>query len=737
MSNISNLLYENGVQEIFKLKVVEGRFAGVYDINKPSGFDYIDCVLQIDKDNFNVNNFILGDSAKIKIVEYYDEETFNLIQNVYDEQGGDAQILFSWQEEKDGIVTDIIGDNYALNLNKYKRSYEQSRQYIETEVKKRESQNKLLTREDVTVNLFADKDLDENSIAPVNTTDIFYKEPARRFTNFYFYTYGQLPVNLRPTDSFMFSFTRGDGFQFGDNQNVDSGYTQGVPLYIKKYLGSLLNSNTDLTNLKIELSNWVVACVDMSFKLFAIKRREGNDIERILLKSSFVNPEDGNHLLMIKNEIFDLGSLPHFVSVDLLLISDGGDVRFIMGDEQASIELYTDRIIPIRRTPSVLLKDALNQLCALCTSSEIKLESSLIDNGGFYENTAVATGLFLRSLPRVLMGGIKLNTSIKTLLYDSILKLMAGGFDLQNNKLLVESIDFFFKDLLAYDFSDKDFMTKSLEITFDIEETYNSLEFGSKKYSTKNKDDIKSFNTKLEAVTPIKSIKNKFDKTVDCIIDDDKIQESILDSSTSTNENDDDLCFIDLVKLENYVDEGILVDCNHRIENGRLVLVCIQTPFDTLAVQVGDTLQIISGLNVGTWTILEIDRAKAVLNKTSNIQEGVSDTIVKFNLRNITKNRLNEGFTDVTGIKGGGSSNMRHNPKYHMARWFGFYGGNLNKKLNSESIIVSNYKNNGNVTMSWTSPELSNELSGLTRLDANEPLGRFRSYKNTFDYTFE
>jgi hypothetical protein len=161
-------------------------------------------------------------------------------------------------------------------------------------------------------------------------------------------------------------------------------------------------------------------------------------------------------------------------------------------------------------------------------------------------------------------------------------------------------------------------------------------------------------------------------------------------------------------------------------------MTCFDTPFDTLAVQVGDTLEIVSGLNKGTWTILEIDRAKAVLNKTSGIQEGVSDTIVKFNLKNITKNRLSEGFTNITGIKGGGSSNMRHNPKYHMARWFPFYGGNLNKKLDTESLIVSNYKNNGNVTMSWTSTELSNELNGLTKLDANEPLGRFRSYRNTF-----
>ena len=82
---IKNIAYQNNVSSVFKLKVTSGKYAGIYEIKQPSEFNEIDCKLSIDDETFNVNNFILGDTVKIKFVEYYDEDTYNLIKNVYND----------------------------------------------------------------------------------------------------------------------------------------------------------------------------------------------------------------------------------------------------------------------------------------------------------------------------------------------------------------------------------------------------------------------------------------------------------------------------------------------------------------------------------------------------------------------------------------------------------------------------------------------------------------------------
>ena len=744
---------ENGVKDIFRLKVVSGNFAGIYDIKKPVGFDEIDCIVDIDKEFYNINNIIIGETDKIKISQYYDPKTFDLINNVYEEQGGDGRIIFYWQKQKGNEIIDLLDENYALNLNKYKIKYSQSRKQIETEIKKRDEQNLLLTREETSVNLFATSDLDENIITPIQTTDILYKEGGREFKNFYFLTasiFGRIMWINR--NSFMFTFIRSDSFEFGTNTNNESGYINytvnesgyiNYTVRILGYNGPLLSNIAPLNNLQVEISNMIVESPIVTsgdgvgtkpFKLFAIKRQGGSEYARILIESSTMDDSSQCYTINVLNKKYDLGSTLENTSIDLLFVFDNGEeAGFKVVDENVTIELITKTILPIRKSKSVLLKDAITQLCKQYTSGEIVLQSATIDNGGKFEKTAVSSGLFLRGVANVFLGQEKFTTSLKTLFQDCASPLMALGYDLDAKNLIIEDINYFYKDLQAYDFSDKDFVQDSYIIENDSEIIYNNLIFGTSKFSTENKDDIKNFNTKMEVSTPIKSLKNKLDKTAGCIIDENKIQELILDTTSATNNSDDDVIFIDLVNIETFADEGVLVRCSHEISNGYLWLTCYETPFDTLPLSVGMTINITGGLNLGSYEILEINKARLKLNKTSGIQEGVSDTIINFTLTNIIKNRTNEGFSNITNVENPKScSNVRHNPKYQMARWFPLFGGGLINKLDNENLIISDYKNNGNVSIEWDSVDLDNEISGLTTLNAKESLGRLRTHRTPF-----
>ena len=380
----------------------------------------------------------------------------------------------------------------------------------------------------------------------------------------------------------------------------------------------------------------------------------------------------------------------------------------------------------------IRLKNAIERLSRLYSGVDLPVESTIISEGGYFYNTAISTGMFMRGLPDVYNTN-KITTSFKELFYESASKLLALGFDLQDEKIIIEDIAYFFKDLETYDFSDKEFIQEDYNLENDVENSYNQLIFGSKKYSTNKRSDLLNYNTKLEALSPLKSVKTKFDKAINAIIDEDKISEMILDKSTSTNDNDDYLILFDVVDVDNYIDEGILSDAVHYSEDGYLWINCYEMPFDILPLFVGGNLEITSGLNTGNWEILEIDKYKIKLNRTSGIEAGTSETPIKFTISNISKNRTDEGFLTVSNVKNMKSAtNLRHNPKYQMARWFPFYGSGLNKKLNSEEIIVTNYKNNGDVILEPNSTELNNELQGETTLKVNETLERLREYRQPF-----
>ena len=758
MSEIKNLKYENGTEEIFTLTVVDSAFAGVYVIEMPDAFEQSDCIIDINEEFFNIDNFIIGDSEKISFLEYSNPIGFDIVKKVYNEKGCDGKILFGWKAKNGTNEYDLLGEGYELNLNKYKESYEKSMMKIETEIKKREVQNKFLTREDVSVNLFSEKDLDNLPCDPLVLEDVYFKEGVRKKSNFYYFDTTQNLYNgplllitaSSPVKTFQFVYIRSDDFELGDNENNASGYfffynynwsseTWSIS-YI--YRGSLLASLSDLPNVEIEISNLEVHALqylansDPNFSMNAVIKLNGNIVRRVKLEDfTMISPDVQFKRSEIKvlNKKYQIGNLKQNETVEILFeTNDSNGAFFRTIDTSTSFEISADLTSPLRKTKVIRLKNAIERLSRLYSGVDLPVESTIISPGGYYYNTAISTGMFMRGLPDVYNTN-KITTSFKELFYESASKLLALGFDLQDEKIIVEDIAYFFKDLETYDFSDKEFIQEDYNLENDVENSYNQLIFGSKKYSTNKRSDLLNYNTKLEALSPLKSVKTKFDKAINAIIDEDKISEMILDKSTSTNDNDDDLIMFDVVHVDNYEDEGILSDAVHYSEGGYLWINSYETPFDILPLFVGGFLEITSGLNTGNWEILEIDKYKIRLNRTSAIEAGTSETPIKFIVSDIDKNRTDEGFSIVDNVKDRKSAtNLRHNPKYQMARWFPFYGSGLNKKLNSEEIIVTNYKNNGDVILEPNSTELNNELQGETTLKFNETLERLRDYRQPF-----
>ena len=777
MKGIKNIQYQSGVGQVFRLEVLTGKYAGIHEIQEPDGFDALDISIDVNEEYYNIDNFILGETSKIKILEYSDKEAFNIIKGVYDEQGGDGQIIFKWYVVHNGVEKDILGNGFEINLNKYQLNYENSQRVIECEIKKREAQNKFYTREDTTINLFAKKNLDENQIEPIGSQEIVLKAEVNELGAFWWMNdygdnydwynpkkmisnknldpwtrYRKLVSNVKykmPLYPFFPIFNKHEDSKLGEEIPVfggdwqaslmreemqDPSWTSEDPRYVYesgevKYIGQnvLFRTRHDLTNVVFSISNLHFKARSYTHKknynplyhtddkayrenfkhypfqlVLFIDRPQGG--HTIVLKSS-KDSDIGNYSEMnIVNDEWAIGDLPagSEVKISITPQDDIKNKEFIITSKVSHTSLKISSSIDKlgRKSKVVSLFDAIDKVAENYSDGKIRLKSAILSEGGKYANQYVATGSFLRGVANIFLGENKINTSFKSLFYEGAAPLLALGFDVIENKLIVEDIDYFFKDVQAYDLTGKDFVQENLTIENDKDISYNNLIFGTKKYSTKKKGDIFNFNTKMECSTPIKSVKKKLDKTTGFIIDEYKIQDLLDDTNDNTNDNDDDLVLIDTI-TGSYVDTGSYPDIIHSDAGGVLTLTASKSPWDTLPFKVGEKIKIVEGLNVGEYTILAIKSHTLTFDKRTGIEQGTILTKIEHTLTDVIKNRnatATDGFISAEGVKNKRTAvDLYHNPKYHMKRWFPLFGGGLSKKPNGENIIVTNYKNNGKI----------------------------------------
>ncbi|WP_027380838.1 fibronectin type III domain-containing protein [Chryseobacterium daeguense] len=743
---IKHILNETGVSQVFKLIVPAGDYEGEYIIKTPASWNEVDSIVNINEEYFNIEDFIIGNSTKLKFSEFSDPAAFNLIRNVYNEQAGDARIIFKWIAVKNGVEYDLLAENFEINFNKKSEAFEKTMLATEVELIKSEAQNKLYTREDTTIDLFDTKDLDENDIDPVTTFAIGYKKGDQILSNFYTFDISQFYFGVDGgVQSFFYSFVRADDYAFGINSNKYASWRNNdTSAGARTYQGPFIETNISLPNLKAEISNMNILVekgiagenfADAS--LFAVIRVGSNEVRKVFIKQtvSVPIPAGGTYgEIKIDNLIVELGNLNPGENLTFEIRSNVSEnLKGFPLSDNTSIELTTNIESPLVKTKGIRLLEALNQIAKNYTSGEVTADSYILGPGGSFYNTSISTGMYLRGLPEVYLSQ-KMKTSLKDILHEGAAKLMALGYDVLDDKLIVEDIDYFFKDLRCYDLSEAQYLREGFKLEHDTSVSYNNLLFGSKKYSTEVKFDIKNFNTSAELSTPIKTNKNKLDKQTDLIIDSFKIQELIEDKSSATNDNDDDKVLIDMVEVNDVWDQGVFQNCSHSEDGGNLLLNCVSPSFDTTLIEVGNLIEIVDGYNKGTWTVLSITDSKMKLDKTTGIQVGIVDTPIRYKITSLIKNRTNEGFTvyDESIFNPQTATNIRHNPKYHLARWWSLFGSGLRKKLNTESLKVTNYKNNSEAKMEIVSSDMSNELQGQVTVGANEELLRLRDFKPTF-----
>ena len=177
------------------------------------------------------------------------------------------------------------------------------------------------------MNLFFEKDLDNNVVEPLVLDEIYYKEGGRVKSNFYSfherYKYGY------GMKKFQFMFIRPMEYDLGNIANEYVGWNYNSTLY----KGPLMTSNVSLMNLSLEISNMNILTSQL-FHLNILITNGATEIRRIYdiitptIVSTTLAPEISNGVtelyeFKVLNATFDIGILNQGESVHVLFEKDG------------------------------------------------------------------------------------------------------------------------------------------------------------------------------------------------------------------------------------------------------------------------------------------------------------------------------------------------------------------------------------------------------------------------------
>jgi hypothetical protein len=207
---------------------------------------------------------------------------------------------------------------------------------------------------------------------------------------------------------------------------------------------------------------------------------------------------------------------------------------------------------------------------------------------------------------------------------------------------------------------------------------------------------------------------------------------------TNSLQNDDNLFVLDCIPLAPNTQSGFGAVLLMRIlDNGNLQILNNNSngdgvPFNwtLLGFTVGASFEIVSGVNVGAYTVVSLTSSVVELDKVSGVPTITGDHFIemRWTLNNVVwTNRTNEGFTSITGVDNPNDySNLNYHWGRNIQRWYSYLATATKFKPN-DVIKTTSFKVNGDLvtvkggnTVSDSGDILNSEIRPLKILNPNE-----------------
>lgn len=702
---VINTQYQDGIKEVFQLVYKSsGGYREVLDIEEPVGMDEVNITVDINKEYFNVDTVILGETQKISFVRENDPIAFDLVQSMYESHGIEASVVFKWMIYNNGTLEyDLLNEDYELNFNKYSLKRKRDSLVIDIEVRLNDAGHIVLVKEDVVLDLFDGQNIHNNLIDNPDTTEIFFKDLPDRKENFYYYGYDRQPLNYNDRIySYWFNLSEGrrdldGGDNFGGRNMIDIQFSIRNNMFTAKNNYSVLE--LEVSNLHMRISNNGV------YKPCALVVYKNDTLLQTLKQSTqetFNNQTVAELEVVNENYVIRDINIGDRINVYVLFETNITAQTVILPlKTTTSYTLSLSVNNPLRKVRGVRLFDALEQIVKNISDGTVGLISPILNTGGTYYNTVIFTGAYIRKIGANFLGAEQFKTSFENVFYNGIAKLMALGFDVFDNNVHVMPLQWFFKKNVFYDLTDYDYIEEDTEEKNNAEIHYNTVEIGTSKTSTGGANDLMNYNTNIKAEIPIKRVKKKFEKKHDLIIDPSQINIEANDTSNYTKTTDDDIILIDC--YENFInDDALFFNATHQAINQTELTISTIINIENSSIIAGSNIYITSGINIGLYLILQVSPYQFNIAKlgTQTLVSGTSDTGVTVVMNISLKSRANEDidivldenslFNEKTAL------NLIHSPKYQLMRWAKWFISGISWTA-YDVLKRTAYKNNGNI----------------------------------------
>lgn len=621
--------------------------------------------------------------------------------------------------------------------------------FVKCKVLQNTNKQLIKRRNDYVVDLFSNEDADGNYIEPLVPENILLKaKPNNQFSswssNDFLYSsqfFGsqsaaQFPI-FRQINDYEIEDTLTSFFDVFDNPN-GAGDASDFFAEARQNL-RFINALTDLSDITLSIKNLNLSCSFSGIvpvtKRLSVIYGTGYNVGEFEFIDLFYSEDD---TILINDQDYEV-NIPFvpsggYISV-IFSVFDPYTLPTTTPSSSGGVNISNGATMEINLTSTAIdtvikgfrYVDAIKQ--NVKSISTLDLDAKDFDINGEHYNNFVFSGNLIKG-----RDDVAFSTKFKDL--SEGLKELNYDYQVLNDKVYIGKYEDFYTDVELASlpvYPDERFISRFNERFALNLFSYQYKTFESDKDESDTSDAV---HTDTQWTIQNRQVENEKEIQLPQIRDYNKIEVTRQEASkTTTSTNDDDKMYIiDVVSLAPSSKGGFTTSITHFVSGSQLKLrKSADLPsWGVLGFGVGSDFSIISGQNIGSYEVLEIEDTIITLDPVSPSTQsftGVVITKVEYPFSNVLyTNRTNEGFTDVEGIiSGDKSSNLRYTPKRNIKKWSSYLSSAVlwcEQKLTNSYFKFNQYTTNGLSTQLETEIELLNEKSDLELttplLSANE-----------------
>jgi len=613
------------------------------------------------------------------------------------------------------------------------------------------SQAALKRRIDTKVDVFSDKDLDDQDISPVQTQNVLIKgKPVFQLSTW---------NSINEARGFSRTISSGTTFNTGLNtaNNTNNYGVQNTLSFISQLAGlslatgnpnietfTFIEAENNINDISIQIKNVEGYTEQNITDFFSDVVTSGSGSIRLVVKiGTNVGSITETHILYEKNYDFSEGEvqedLPTSFSLELDEITSGNRLYIYFQHESTatfsssspgslanySVETILENIeVEVTATrssidivvPCVRLIDGMTQVTS-SINQEFNLSAPRFDLGGEWYDNFIYSGNMIRGKNNKFVLNWK----------DIASQLQEFNSDYETDTNVNTSERTVFVGKYEDFYTNNEIASFEMPPTDSFEKTSNerfAINEFRLKYSKFNqdKDDgntIDAVHTETEWLNKNKNVENKKEINLPFIRDpfflQTTIDKAIRENETSLTQ-DDNVFINDVVSLSPMATGTLKRSLTHLILDGNLNLLNDGSfNFSLLGFGVGSTINIVNTGNAGQYEVLEISNNIMILQGGTFSASNVY-TEITFQYTNVNYViRTNEGFNSITGItRPNEFGNLLYTPKRNIIDHWGSY---LKTSTLYKGGIIKNtyFKNDGELETQFQSGDLIKENADITQ----------------------